>query len=288
MKDERLYGKFTLSFPNHRKIAILSDAAFRCLVEATLWSRSEMLDGLLPRRYALATWSVDVLAELCNNDDEKPSLIEVESGWRIHDYAEHQETKSEIEARRERNRAAGQKGGLAKAKRGAKRNGKQPASDALSQSVSREREREREISKGGYVSEVPHLHAETEQNHPDPESPSDETNEPPRFCARHMPSGTLERCGACAEARKEHDRWLAGLDIQAKARAQREGRELVAQRQAAAVTAAAEVANCTLCNDDGYRTNGLVCDHVDHAASTTNGRAAARAALADLAPRKHA
>jgi hypothetical protein len=143
VKDQRLYGKFTLDFPDHPKIAILSDAAFRCLVEATLWSRKQERDGLLPRRYAVARWGVDVLQELCCNDDTKPSLIEREEGWYIHDFAEHQETKADIETRRERNRIAGQKGGLAKAKRSAKRGAKQPASEVLSENVA-EKEEEKE------------------------------------------------------------------------------------------------------------------------------------------------
>ncbi|URM86521.1 hypothetical protein PBI_HILLTOPFARM_80 [Mycobacterium phage Hilltopfarm] len=145
-KDSRLYGKFTLDFPRHPKIAILSDAAFRCLVEATLYSRDQLSDGLLARRYAIATWGLDVLTELCNNDDENPSLIEVEKGWLIHDYAEHQDTKADVEARRERNKAAGQKGGLAKAKRTAKRPAKRPASKTLSENVA-ETETETETHK---------------------------------------------------------------------------------------------------------------------------------------------
>ena len=36
-KDIRLYAKFTLDFSDHPKIMPLSDAAFRCLIEATLW-----------------------------------------------------------------------------------------------------------------------------------------------------------------------------------------------------------------------------------------------------------
>lgn len=144
-KDQRLYGKFTLDFPDHPKIAILSDAAFRCLVEATLWSRRQERDGLLARRYAVARWSLGVLQELCNNDDEKPSLVEREEGWYIHDYAEHQDTKADIDARRERNRAAGQKGGLAKAKHRAKRGAKQPASETLSETVA-EKEKEKHNS----------------------------------------------------------------------------------------------------------------------------------------------
>lgn len=130
-KDDRLYAKFTLDFPDHAKILPLSDAAFRCLVEATLYSRKHLTDGLLARRYALARWSLEVLRELCDNDPEKPSLIECEEGWRIHDFADIQDTRAEVEARRERNRKAGQQGGLAKAKRGAKR----LASDSLSENV---------------------------------------------------------------------------------------------------------------------------------------------------------
>lgn len=130
-KDRRLYGKFTLNFPRHPKIAILSDAAFRCLVEATLYSRDEMTDGFLASRYAVARWGVEVLQELCSNDDDKPSLVEVEKGWLIHDYAEHQDTKEDIEARVARNKANGQKGGLAKSKRVAK----QPASKSVSENL---------------------------------------------------------------------------------------------------------------------------------------------------------
>lgn len=130
-KDNRLYGRFTLDFPDNYKVMPLSDAAFRCLVEATLWSRKQMSDGLLARRYAVARWGLDVLTELTTNDPENPSLIEVDEGWMIRDFAEHQDTREEIEARSARNRAAGQKGGQAKAKRG----GKRVASTPLSESV---------------------------------------------------------------------------------------------------------------------------------------------------------
>lgn len=130
MKDSRLYGKFTLDFPDSHKILPLSDAAFRCLVEATLWSRRHMTDGVLARRYAVARWSLSVLQELASNDPANPSLIEVEEGWLIHDFAEHQDTRAEIEARSARNKAAGQKGGQARAKRLAKRGASSSLSEA--------------------------------------------------------------------------------------------------------------------------------------------------------------
>lgn len=130
-KDNRLYGRFTLDFADNYKVLPLSDAAFRCLVEATLWCRKEMNDGALARRYAVARWGLDVLQELTTNDAENPSLIEVDNGWVIHHFAEHQDTRAEIEARSARNKLAGQKGGLAKGKRDAKR----PASELVSESL---------------------------------------------------------------------------------------------------------------------------------------------------------
>lgn len=141
-KDQRLYGKFTLDFARDEKIAILSDAAFRALVEMILYSREQLSDGVLASRYALATWGPEVIAELCSNDDEKPSLREHPKGWEIHDFADHQDTKAEVEARSERNKRNGQKGGEAKASRAAKRvaseSPSQPVAETESETESKE------------------------------------------------------------------------------------------------------------------------------------------------------
>lgn len=154
-KDNRLYAKFTLDFMDHPKIAGLSDAAFRCIVDAIIWSRRQQTDGFLARRLALAKWKLEVLRELCDNDDEKPSLIEREEGWYIHDFADIQDTKAEIEARRARAVAAGQRGGLAKAKRPAKRPAKRKPAETLSENVA-ETETETDISNG-YVEPPTHV-----------------------------------------------------------------------------------------------------------------------------------
>lgn len=124
-KDMRHYAKFTYDFPDNHKILPLSDAAFRCLVEATIWSCEHQSDGRLPTRLALARWSLENLNELCDNDPDHPSLLRTDEGWIIRDFAEHQDTKAEIRARRERAIIAGQKGGIARAKQFAKRTAKQ-------------------------------------------------------------------------------------------------------------------------------------------------------------------
>lgn len=112
-KDNRLYANITLDFADHPKILPLSDAAFRCLIEATLWSRKHMTNGLLPRRFAIVRWNAETLHELTTNDTQNPSLIEREDGWIIHDFDQHQTTKEEIEQRRDARKIAGQKGGRA-------------------------------------------------------------------------------------------------------------------------------------------------------------------------------
>lgn len=110
-KDSRLYGKFTLDFPHHPKVFILSDAAFRMLVEMTLYSRQMLTDGRVPKRLAHARWSLEAARELLGNDHEKPSIYEDGEDYIIHDFADHQTTTADIEAKR----AAGAKGGKAKA-----------------------------------------------------------------------------------------------------------------------------------------------------------------------------
>lgn len=188
MKDPRLYAKFTLSFPSHPKILILSDMAFRCIVEATLWSREQEKDGFLARRLALAKWPLEALQELCTNDDENPSLIEREEGWYIHDYAEHQETKADIEARRERNRTNGQKGGLAKAKRTAKQVAKPSPTNLVSEKLAEEEEHgARDF--GPTVTPTP-------------------DSEPPPRCSTHINwTGDIPPCGRCGQARETNKAW---------------------------------------------------------------------------------
>lgn len=116
MKDERLYAKFTLDFPDHPKILCLSAEAKWALVELTIYSRRHMTDGFVSKSVALAKHGASVCQELASNDAHHPSLIEVDEGYQIHDFAAHQSTKAEIEELTEKRRAAGRKGGEARAK----------------------------------------------------------------------------------------------------------------------------------------------------------------------------
>lgn len=110
-KDARLFAKFAIDFPGSPKIAPLSDAAFRAFVEAVCYSREYRTDGFIPAGVARKQWSDDALAELSTNHPERPTLVAVEGGWSLHDFADHQMTNADIEAKRR----AGAAGGRAKA-----------------------------------------------------------------------------------------------------------------------------------------------------------------------------
>lgn len=134
-KDDRLYARFDIAMDEHPKVMLLSDAGFRALVEATLYSRRQLTDGFLAARIAERKWGRDVITELTGNDPERPSwkqhVKDGVDGYMIHDFAEHQTTNADIEAKRE----AGRRGGLAKAaKRGS--TSLAPATDLLEQKAS--------------------------------------------------------------------------------------------------------------------------------------------------------
>lgn len=109
-KDPRIWIKVAVDLPDAPKVEALSDGAFRALIEMLCYSRDKLTDGVLRDRIAEKRWGRH-LEELCTNDDENPSLIRVEGGYKLHDYEKHQETRADVEARKARLRANGAKGG---------------------------------------------------------------------------------------------------------------------------------------------------------------------------------
>lgn len=131
-KDRRLYARFDIGMDEHPKVMLLSDAAFRALIESTMYARRQLTDGYLDERIATRKWGADVAKELTSNSDDRPSWIKVDGGYMIHDFAEHQVTSADIEAKR----GAGRAGGLAKAKQTASTS-LAPASKVLKQNASK-------------------------------------------------------------------------------------------------------------------------------------------------------
>lgn len=114
-KDDRLFIRITLDFFENPKVFPLSPAAKLAFLEMIAWSARTHTDGRIRQRLALAMWTPEIVEELLDSDPERPLLVEGENDYFIHDYAEHQQTTADIEAVREARRAAGRKGGLAKA-----------------------------------------------------------------------------------------------------------------------------------------------------------------------------
>ena len=132
--DRRVWARLTVDFADSPKVAGLSDAAFRTLVEMILWSRKMMTDGVIPASVARRRWGAktqtethsvtdsvtdsgthyetDPVTELCTNHPTSPSLVRTSDGdYMIHDFLDHQESAEEVNARLARNTANGRRGG---------------------------------------------------------------------------------------------------------------------------------------------------------------------------------
>ena len=108
----KLFARLSLDYPDHPKIAALSDSAWRTHVEMIIYARKYELDGVLPARVVKTKWETDSVSELQANGNP-PSLIfdEATNTYRLHGYEEMQESRADIEARRQVNAQNGAKGG---------------------------------------------------------------------------------------------------------------------------------------------------------------------------------
>lgn len=111
------------NFPDHPKTLVLSLAAQGLWLCGLCYASRHMTDGRLPSAFLRrvgddAAW---------NAAEELVAVglwHETGAGWEIHDYAEHQRTREQIEAISEARSEAGRRGGLAKSRQAA---GKLPA-----------------------------------------------------------------------------------------------------------------------------------------------------------------
>lgn len=149
-KDDRLFIRITLDFFDSEKVFPLSPAAKLAFIEMIAWSARQHTDGRIRKRLALARWTSEVVEELLDSDPERPLLVEGDTDYFIHDYAEHQQTTADIEAVREARRAAGRKGGLAKAaaQKGVSSKKVAKASKPLAKPAEKENEKENYKKKG--------------------------------------------------------------------------------------------------------------------------------------------
>lgn len=114
-------------FNIHRKLARLSDAAFRLHVSALCWSARNLMDGFVPEadlddvcarvrtpaRFAAECVERDVwhpAGYVCDSEacpacpDSKWPVAAGETGWIIHDYFEYQYSKEQVQRDRQANK----------------------------------------------------------------------------------------------------------------------------------------------------------------------------------------
>jgi hypothetical protein len=111
-RDPRLYMTFPNDVHRHPKILRLSLEARWAFIEMNGEARLADNDGLFTDAEALFHWSAAVLEELCGSHPTRPLVTrESDGGYRIRDYAEHQQTRVEREALAQKRANAGRLGG---------------------------------------------------------------------------------------------------------------------------------------------------------------------------------
>lgn len=161
-KDNRIFITLAVDMDRHPKFAALNDAQKWLIAKAIMHCREYLTDGQISmtvwRKLGTDRNRKAVLATgVCSEVPEQNCVV-------FHDYAEHNQTRAEVEASKEKARSAGQKGGLRKAANH-RRNREfdtqeplAPASDPLEGSLSKnvpELEIEKEVTT--YVASAAHV-----------------------------------------------------------------------------------------------------------------------------------
>lgn len=151
------FARIGLDYADHPKIARLSDAAFRAHMTMILYARRFMTDGRIPKQFA-KQFAEQTLEELLTYDAGNPLLTQdgPDDDYWLHDFADWQETRAEIEEKSQVRRVAGAKGGRVRsqnAKQIAKQSAEQVAEQTdsnLSSKTQAEKEKEKEILVGAH------------------------------------------------------------------------------------------------------------------------------------------
>lgn len=92
-------------FPSHRKIALLSDRAFRMHVSALCWSAENLTDGVIQDRELRLVAHVRNMTATARELVTNQLWVRIEGGWRIHDYLEYNPSRDQVLSERQKNAA---------------------------------------------------------------------------------------------------------------------------------------------------------------------------------------
>ena len=257
----------------HRKVVGLSDAAVALWTRAGSWSARNLTDGFVP---------TSALAMLTRAPQQAPAeLIDrglwrrARGGFQFHDWAEYQRSREDVLTERERWR---QKKTVQRRSTVTKSN-KSTSDTVLSPGDTTGDSRGNPTGVPD-LSQPPRSYSRSLNGGP-VEGVVTEVDardrEPPARCPQHIGQPADGPCGACGDTRRARETWLARKAEQANRR------RLTALEQQAQAKAIA-IADCDLCDDNGYAGN-VLCDHdPDAVGRAARGMAKARAALAKGSP----
>ncbi|EDY43927.1 hypothetical protein [Streptomyces sp. SPB074] len=92
-------------FPSHRKVALLTDGAFRLHVSALCWSAEHLTDGRIGDRELPLVARVRSLKATARRLEAAGLWLRQEDGWLIHDYLDFNPSREEIIEQRRKNAA---------------------------------------------------------------------------------------------------------------------------------------------------------------------------------------
>ena len=90
-------------FPSHRKIALLSDRAFRLHVSAMCWCAENLTDGRISDRELALVTRVRGVKATAKQLEDAGLWDRTEDGWEIHDYLEYNPSREQVLIERKKN-----------------------------------------------------------------------------------------------------------------------------------------------------------------------------------------
>ena len=96
-------------FPSHRKIALLSDRAFRLHVAAICWSAENLTDGRITDRELTLITHIRGVKTTAQQLEEAGLWDRTADGWAIHDYLDYNPSRVQVLAERKKNAERQQK-----------------------------------------------------------------------------------------------------------------------------------------------------------------------------------
>jgi len=90
-------------FPSHRKVALLSDRAFRLHVSAICWCAENLTDGHISDRELTLVANIRAIKATAKQLEEAGVWDRTDEGWLIHDYLDYNPSREQVLLERKRN-----------------------------------------------------------------------------------------------------------------------------------------------------------------------------------------